>query len=129
MARGATASPKGGFMTHPQLLAPGEFRADVVTVEGSTQVVVRGELDLHTGTALWAAARPVTDQLPPGGVLAVDLRSLQFIDAAGIGVLVRLSNFLGAAGKSLQVIAECPTIRRVFEVTRLESMLSAPALR
>ncbi len=116
-------------MTRPQPLAPREFRADVVAVDGSTQVLVRGELDLHTALALWASARPAADQLPPDGVLVVDLSGLQFIDAAGIGVLVRLGNLLGRTGKVLQVNAECPTIRRVFEITRLESMLSAPALR
>jgi anti-anti-sigma factor len=116
-------------MTRSQALAPEEFKAEVMPVGGSTQVLVQGELDLHTASALWAAARPVLDQLPPGGVLVVDLSGLQFIDAAGIGVLVRLGNLLGSTGKSLQVIADCPMIRRVFEVTRLESMLHAPALR
>lgn len=112
---------------HP--LAPEKFRADVVAVDGSTCVLVRGELDLHTATVLWAVARPVIDQLPLGGTLVVDLSGLQFIGAAGIGVLVRLGNLLGAAGRSLQVKAECPTIRRVFDVTGLETMLSVPALQ
>jgi anti-sigma B factor antagonist len=115
-------------MTRSHPLAPGEFRADVEAADGFTSVRVRGELDLHTGAELWAVASPVIDQLPPQAVLVIDLTGLQFIDAAGIGVLVRLGNALGAADRSLQVRAECPTIRRVFEVTRLDTMLIAPAL-
>lgn len=111
--------------SHP--LAPDEFRVEVEAADGFPSVRVCGELDLHTGSDLWSAARPVIDQLPPKGVLVVDLTGLQFIDAAGIGVLVRLGNALGAVGRSLQVRAACPTIRRVFEVTRLETMLVAPA--
>lgn len=114
-------------MTGPHPLAPGAFLAEVVTVDGSPEVRVRGELDLHTGAALWAAARPAVEQVPAGGTLVIDLSALGFIDAAGIGVLVRLGNELGVAGKRLRVNAKCPTIRRVFEVTRLEAMLNAPA--
>ncbi|HSH61263.1 MAG TPA: hypothetical protein VK988_16800 [Acidimicrobiales bacterium] len=39
--------------------------------------------------------------------------------------LIPAGNALGAAGRSLQVRAEWPTIRHVFEVTRLETMLIA----
>lgn len=116
-------------MIRPQLLAPGEFRADVVADHGGARIMVRGELDLHTATTLWAVARPVIEELAPDGILVVDLSDLQFIDAAGIGALVRLGNHLGAASRRLQVHAKCPTIRRVFEMTRLERMLDAPALR
>lgn len=115
-------------MTRPLPLRPGAFSADVVTVDGSPHMLVRGELDLHTGAALWAATRPAIDRVPPGGTLVVDLGALGFIDAAGIGVLVRLGNELGATDRRLQVRAECPTIRRVFEVTRLESLLSIHAV-
>lgn len=116
-------------MTRPPPLAPGAFVAEVVTVDGSPQVRVRGELDLHTGAALWSASQPAIEQVPPGGTLVIDLCALGFIDAAGIGVLVRLGNELGLAGKRLQVDAKCPTIRRVFEVTRLDAMLRTPASR
>jgi len=116
-------------MIRPHPLAPGAFDADVVIVEGSPRVRVRGELDLHTGAVLWAVSRPTIERVPPEGTLVIDLSALSFIDAAGIGVLVRLGNELGLAGKRLQVDAKCPTIRRVFEVTRLDAMLSMPALR
>ena len=110
-----------------QRLAPGELCADVVAIDGSVHIVVAGELDLHTGTAFWEACRPAVDRVPPGGELVVDLGGLNFLDAAGIGSLVRLGNLLGAAGKRLQVKADCPTIRRVFQITQLERLLSAPA--
>lgn len=113
-------------MARPQALAPGEFRADVVSIDGSPHVLVRGELDVHTGAVLWQASRPAVDQLPPGGKLVVDLSELKFIDAAGVGVLVRLGNRLRATGASLQVKADCPTIRRVFELTQLDTLLTAP---
>ena len=109
-----------------QRLAPGELRADVVAIDGSVHIVVAGELDLHTGAAFWGACRPAVDQVPPGGELVVDLCALNFLDAAGIGCLVRLGSLLGGAGKRLQVKADCPTIRRVFQITQLERLLSAP---
>lgn len=107
-------------------LAPGELRADVVVIDGSVRVLVAGELDVHTGPALSEACLPALDQVPPGGELVIDLSALAFVDAAGLGTLVRLGNLLGAAGRRLQVKADCPTIRRVFHITQLEMLLSDP---
>lgn len=114
-------------MARQQVLAPGEFCADVEWVDGSPHVLVRGELDVHTGAVLWQASRAAVDQCPPGAELVVDLSRLTFIDAAGVGVLVRLGNRLRATGSSLHVKADCPTIRRVFELTQLETLLTAPS--
>lgn len=111
-------------MTQQHRLAPGEFRARVVTLDGSTHVLVRGELDLHTGASLWASCQGPVEALPPGAVLVIDLSALEFIDAAGLGVLVRLGNRLGSTGKSLQVKAGCPSIRRVFELAELAGLLT-----
>lgn len=115
-------------MTRSFPLPPGAFHAESLMVDGAPHVQARGELDLHTGPALWAAARPAIDHLPPGGTLVLDLRALAFIDVAGIGTVVRLGNELDASGKRLEVRAECPTVRRVFEITHLEAMLSTPVV-
>lgn len=111
-----------------QPLAPGELRAEVVAIDGSVHIVVAGELDLHTGVVFWEACLSAADQVPPGGELVVDLCALNFLGAAGIGSLVRLGKLLGGAGKRLQVKADCPTIRRVFQITQLDRLLSAPVI-
>ena len=55
--------------------------------------------------------------------LFVDLRSLEFIDSAGLGALVRLHARMAAGGGTLScVVLPQSMARRLFEVTGLDDL-------
>lgn len=100
------------------------FRTDVVAIDGSVCLRLQGELDLATAPDLWSACTVLDGQLTPGLSVFVDLADLRFLDAAGLGMLVRLRNRVRAAGANLSVLDPSPSVRRVFELAGLEALLS-----
>ena len=88
---------------------------------GDTLVVfVAGELDLASSGRLPA----VTEWRDPHFTsVAIDCSELEFIDAAGLGDIVALSAAAAADGVQLTVRGAPPHIRRVFEITDLDSFL------
>jgi anti-sigma B factor antagonist len=105
----------------------GELRADAVVVDGSVCLRVQGELDLATACELRQACEVVECALRPGVSVVVDLAELRFVDAAGLGALVRLRNRLRSAGADLTVVDPSPQVRRVFEHAGLGGILDADA--
>jgi anti-sigma B factor antagonist len=100
----------------------------VVTVtSGRHRTVVRpvGELDLSTADQLEAS---LDDVLATGtSELVLDLRRLEFCDAAGLHVFLRVRR--RAAGRGARLWLERPTrtVRRVLEVSELGWLLDEPA--
>lgn len=105
----------------------GNLSVSVLHLDGSAVLTVRGELDLCTSPEFWSASAEVVAQMSPDADLVLDARRLEFLDAAGLGVLVRLDNALRAAGSSLRVQEPPPPVRRVFEITELGHLLSQSA--
>lgn len=103
------------------------LRTDVVMVDGSVHVRLQGELDLATAPDLWRACEVLDGQLEPGASVFVDVAHLQFLDAAGLGTLVRLRNRVRAAGADLSVLEPSPVVRRVFQHARLDALVDDPA--
>ncbi len=56
----------------------------------------------------------------------LDAQGLDFLDAAGLGVIVRLGNCIRKRGASLKVVGARPPVQRVFELTGLEHLLATP---
>jgi anti-anti-sigma factor len=104
-------------------LAPGQLRTHVVHVNGSAQVLLHGELDLATAPSFWQVASQVNGQISPDAEFVVNLEGLEFLDAAGLGAIVRLRNHLRESGSTLRLEAASPRIRRVFELACLEALL------
>lgn len=105
----------------------GALRSDVVVLDGAVYVRLQGELDLATAPDLWQACEALDGRLEPGLSVVVDLAQLQFLDAAGLGTLVRLRNRVRAAGADLSVLDPSPPVRRVFEHARLEALVGGDA--
>lgn len=110
-------------MSVANFLAPAQLRIHVVHLDGSAQLLLDGELDLLTSPDFWRSASHVVDRLPLRSELVVNLGQLDFIDAAGLGVFVRLRNRLRSTGSVLRLQAASPQVRRVFELTQLDDML------
>jgi anti-anti-sigma factor len=62
--------------------------------------------------------------LQPGSEIVVDVAELTFLDASGVGVLVKARINAEGQGNRLVVIDASPMARRIFEVTGLQSLLS-----
>jgi anti-sigma B factor antagonist len=86
--------------------------------DGHVIVSVGGEVDIATVAQLrerlYALA---TDGRP----MIVDLDRISFIDASGLGALVGAAQRAAEHGAGFQVVCAWPQIRRLFELTGLDS--------
>ena len=96
-----------------------------VSTDGAAVVRLAGELDLNTAAL---AEQAIADELRPGARnLIVDLRGLEFCDAAGLRVFVRARSRAHAAGGRLRLVHPTRMVRRVLEVAELGWLLADPA--
>jgi len=86
---------------------------------GSLRVVtVHGELDLETAPELRRALIETIDE-HPGRPLVVDLEGVDFIDSAGLGVLVGGLKRARDRQGDVQLVATGQNVIRVLELTGL----------
>jgi anti-anti-sigma factor len=102
---------------HPS--TPFEARRDQ---EHPQTLYLIGELDLATRDLLGAA---LNEAARPGHDLIVDCAQLDFIDAAGISVLVRVARMLGEG--QLQLTNLQPNVARLIDLLNLSA--TVPNLR
>ncbi len=67
-------------------VSPGGLDIATDHVDGRSRVAVSGEIDLATVDRLTTA---VEQNTPPGGILEIDLREVEFMDSAGVAALNR----------------------------------------
>ena len=95
-----------------------EFEVTVSTEDGVRVVAVSGELDLDTMGELNAALAA------DDGVVAttvLDLRGLTFIDSSGVSGILTAARSARDAGGRLACVPGPPSIRRVFELTGVDT--------
>jgi anti-sigma B factor antagonist len=93
-----------------------EYRA-----AGIITVAVRGELDILTAPKLAARVGELL-RVEPGDVV-LDLGETEFIDSAGLAILLNVQRRLERSGRQLRVICDGGSVRRVIELARLEETL------
>jgi anti-sigma B factor antagonist len=95
----------------------------IITEHQSQRSVVRlqGELDLSTGDRLRHAIGNALEGHPP--IFLVDLSGLDFADCTGISILVWAQKRLAAGGSELVVTGAKPIVRRLLQLTGLDSVL------
>ena len=96
-----------------------------VRVAGSTSLHLSGELDAAGASALASAFDPL---ITPGGVVELDLADLSFMDSTGIKALCEAARRLGQGGR-IRLVHLQPSVRRVIEISGLESMFNGDAER
>jgi anti-sigma B factor antagonist len=102
-------------------LSSGSFRSVEESVDDETQLVaMHGDIDLKTAKAFRNAIdEAATDGKPR---LIVDLSEVPFMDSSGLAALIGAQK--GMRDRT-QLIVICPdTLRRIFEVTRLDSIVT-----
>ena len=105
----------------------GEVEFSITTrlqADGSTLVVLVGELDLHRVPALATALQAAT------GRAVVDLQDVTFLDSTTLALLVQEHRRLRSVGQELIVVVGEHTPTTVFTVTGFDRILTVrPAER
>jgi anti-anti-sigma factor len=97
-----------------------EFEVTVSTEDGVRVVAVSGELDLDTMGEL-NEALAIDDGLPSTTV--IDLRGLTFVDSSGVSGILTAARRAHDAGARLVCVPGPPQIRRVFEMTGVDTVI------
>jgi anti-sigma B factor antagonist len=105
-------------------LSTGSFRTVEESVDDATQLVqIYGDVDLKTARSF----RSALDEAAQDGKerLIVDMSEVPFMDSSGLAALIGAQKALRA---HTRVVVVCPeNLRRIFEVTRLDSVVSIVA--
>ncbi|HUS62427.1 MAG TPA: STAS domain-containing protein [Acidimicrobiales bacterium] len=83
-----------------------------LAIAPSGELLVRGEIDLQTGPALQQALDEVIRS--GTGDVVVDLSGVEFMDSAGLNVLVRAVKQLIEQDRCLVLHAPTPAVRRIL---------------
>jgi anti-anti-sigma factor len=95
----------------------------IITEHQSQRTVVRlqGELDVSTRDRLRHAIGNALEGHPP--IFVVDLSGLDFADCAGISILVWAHKRLSEGGSELLITGAKPIVRRLLQLTGLDTYL------
>jgi len=84
-----------------------------------TVLAVSGEIDIATAPSL---REKLHSLLAEGHLqLIIDLDEVTFLDSTALGVLVGVLKRARTEGGELRVVCNQPRVRKVFEITRLDS--------
>ncbi len=83
-------------------------------------LAIRGEVDMATAPLLQRALALATES--GRSLVVLDLTDLEFIDASGIGVIVRARRLLGERG-DLRLRSAAPLIRRMLSIVELDELV------
>ena len=97
---------------------PVQFAITRTTEPGVVRLEIEGELDVLTTPRLATELNSVV-RLSNDNVV-VDLRRTEFIDSAGLQILLGTRRRLGRFSRRLTVVCDDGPVRRVIELTRLE---------
>src|SRR5919109_5024628 len=99
-----------------------ELNVSTSSQGGHAVVTASGELDLYTApqlqTALAALLREHVDRV------VVDLSGIEFCDSTGMNVLLSAMKRLKERGGTLELAAPRPAVRRILEVTGLDTVFT-----
>jgi anti-anti-sigma factor len=96
-----------------------------VTMDGSTVLSVRGEIDHSNATTLrQEIVSAATDRRP--GALRLDLGLVTFLDSAAVGALVAAQREAGAEGVRVVVWRASPFVHRQLRIAGVHEMLGVP---
>ena len=91
------------------------FDVDDAGLRDAPGVAIHGEVDLSVADALEEALDAAIRE--SAGAFIVDLSDLDFIETAGLQVLLRARGLLGREERALAVVCPHGPVRRVFELS------------
>ena len=94
---------------------------DSVTVDGTTRLVLAGEVDCSTAPLLRRTLDAAFADEPRG--ITVDLEAVTFLDSAGLSTLAIAHRTAAAQGVRLRVLVGTRAVARALQVTGLWDLL------
>ena len=93
-----------------------------VAADGTAVVTVSGELDIASADGVYSYVRDIIDRhhVP----VVVDLTSLAFCDARGLGALVRMNNYAAQADCALLLASPGRQLLKIIRITGLDRSLA-----
>ncbi len=98
-----------------------QFGITQVKAAGVVRLEISGELDILTTPRLATELDTWVRQSDEDVI--VDLRRTDFIDSAGLQILLGTQRRLGRVSRRLSVVCDDGPVRRVIEMTRLDGVL------
>ncbi|MHB8659438.1 MAG: STAS domain-containing protein [Solirubrobacteraceae bacterium] len=92
---------------------------------GATVLHLTGELDILTAPQFGAKVGQLVREQKDD--LVIDLRGIDFIDSAGLHILLNAKRRLGRQSRELQVVCSPGPVRRLIELSRLIETLGVVA--
>jgi anti-sigma B factor antagonist len=95
-----------------------------IQVQGSderTLVTLSGELDASTAASLYDALAEL--EMADARTVVLDLAKVTFMDSTGLAVIVTEHKRLAHSGGSLTIFSPPSSVRRLFEITGLTTLL------
>jgi len=92
-----------------------------VGMRGAPGVAVHGEVDVAAVPTLVAALDQAIREST--GAFVIDLCDVEFLDSAGLSVLLRARALLGSDDRQLAVVCPPGAVRRLFEVAGIADLL------
>jgi anti-sigma B factor antagonist len=94
---------------------------DIERGERTTLLVLRGDLDLSTAPELRAALVDVIDE---GARIVIDMEALDFLDSAGLGILVGGLKRARTHGGELELVCSNRGVLKPLEITGLDRVFT-----
>jgi anti-sigma B factor antagonist len=88
----------------------------------TTTVRCEGDLDIVTSEDVKRRLAAVVDTGSP--TVTIDLCDVSFVDSSGLGALVAVHHFAEAKGAQLVVKSPPDHVRNLFNLTRLDNLLT-----
>ncbi|MGI8693548.1 MAG: STAS domain-containing protein [Geodermatophilaceae bacterium] len=96
------------------------FAVERTSRPDGTCVAVAGEVDIDTAPRM---SRALAAGLAAGRPVVVDLGAVTFMDSAGLSALIAAHKAAAAAGLTCRLQDLPPAVRRLLEVTGMDSLL------
>jgi anti-anti-sigma factor len=93
------------------------FGVHVHEADGTTVVVVEGEVDIATVEAVRQALKRTA------GPLLLDLSGVTFLDTSGLRLVVEQDRDAKATGRPFSIVAGPPEVQRLFDIAGLRDRL------
>ena len=93
--------------------------------DDDARVSISGEFTFTDHTAFKAIATRLFERQDTP--IVIDLAKLEFIDSAGLGMLLIVRDEAGKAGRNLILRGPCGQVKRMFDVTKFDTLFTVEA--